>query len=278
MDIPQGSTSACPGGLLPAELSRRAGPARCLPFLPAVCRSCQVHARRAYVIASPARSRRSRSGHARAGVADPKRGGQDRSGDRLERSWHHPLDERPPGGRVARPAAPVVTNGRGVATWHDARPRPICPVLALASAHGRPSAIPLGSARSRHPTSARPRVPRVGPWPPIGDPLSPPRRVPTPARSGTPAILRLRTNGAIAQLEERLNGIQKVRGSNPRSSTSPLTAKRPSDELRGSSMSGERRAARDSVAGDWRDASRYAVPFRDSPDVGRPTGSGTVWA
>src|SRR5450759_5136055 len=43
-----------------------------------------------------------------------------------------------------------------------------------------------------------------------------------PARLGSPAILRLRTNGAIAQLEERLNGIQKVRGSNPRSSTSPL--------------------------------------------------------
>ena len=47
---------------------------------------------------------------------------------------------------------------------------------------------------------------------------------PAPARRRSPAILRLRTNGAIAQLEERLNGIQKVRGSNPRSSTSPLTS------------------------------------------------------
>ena len=33
--------------------------------------------------------------------------------------------------------------------------------------------------------------------------------------------LPLRVRGAIAQLEERLNGIQKVRGSNPRSSTNP---------------------------------------------------------
>ena len=32
------------------------------------------------------------------------------------------------------------------------------------------------------------------------------------------------SDGAIAQLEERLNGIQKVRGSNPRSSTTPHRA------------------------------------------------------
>src|SRR5450759_3306135 len=94
-----------------------------------------------------------------------------------------------------------------------------------------------------------------------------------PARLGSPAILRLRTNGAIAQLEERLNGIQKVRGSNPRSSTSPLTAKRPSDDLRGSSASGERWARQAFGTGD---PSRSAAPLRDSPDAGGSTRSATV--
>src|SRR5450759_1146055 len=39
--------------------------------------------------------------------------------------------------------------------------------------------------------------------------LPPARDAPSraPARLGSPAILRLRTNGAIAQLEERLNGM-----------------------------------------------------------------------
>jgi hypothetical protein len=45
--------------------------------------------------------------------------------------------------------------------------------------------------------------------------VGPPTRV---SRAGPPAILPVR-RGAIAQLGERLNGIQKVRGSNPRSST-----------------------------------------------------------
>ena len=41
---------------------------------------------------------------------------------------------------------------------------------------------------------------------------------------GCLAILRA-PDGAIAQLEERLNGIQKVRGSNPLSSTNTLSMK-----------------------------------------------------
>ena len=40
--------------------------------------------------------------------------------------------------------------------------------------------------------------------------------------------------GAIAQLEERLNGIQKVRGSNPLSSTTRLNTGRPLPKTEGS--------------------------------------------
>src|SRR5437016_11517526 len=74
---------------------------------------------------------------------------------------------------------------------------------------------------------------------PDGDPWAAAPR--GPKRKGPLLYSRLR-RGAIAQLGERLNGIQKVRGSNPLSSTTSLNAEQPDPlpERRGSFVLADR--------------------------------------